>query len=327
MSGSGKTLSEFEIISRYFIHDTGAHNAAVELGIGDDCALLSIPAGQRLAVSIDTAIEGRHFPVAAPAADVAYRTVAAAASDLAAMGAKPVAATLALSLPEVNELWLAAFSQGFKQALQDFGLVLMGGDTTKGPLVITVQVHGLVPNDKALLRSAAKVGDAVFVSGYLGDAAAALKVFSGELALESAQSEYLRQRFYRPQPRLALGQALLPIANSAIDISDGLLADLGHIAQRSGMAAEINIEQLPLSPVLSSLPDRLLWQRLALTGGDDYELCFTVPPAQVDLIQTIAEQQNLPLTRIGSVVTGEGVRCLDAQGNVVSLDATGYQHF
>lgn len=319
-------LSEFAIIERFFT-DRSATLSAGELGIGDDCALLSIPAGFRLAVSIDTAVENRHFPAGGDPADVAYRCAAAAASDLAAMGARPLAATLALCLPAADESWLSPFSQGFKQAMQDFGLQLIGGDTTKGPLTITVQVHGLVPNGQSLLRSGAQLGDLVFVSGSLGDAAAALQVIAGEVELSDEHRDFVYRQFYRPQPRLALGQALLPLATSAIDISDGLVADLGHIASQSGVGAQLFVEQLPLSPALTCGFGKTIGHQLALTGGDDYELCFTVPAALEAQIQQLARECHLDLTCVGKIVSGHGVTCLDGQGEPVHFPRTGYQHF
>ena len=326
MTNEPESLSEFEIIARFFTEDTGNADG-VDLGVGDDCALLSIPPGQRLALSIDTAVAGRHFPHDAAAADIAYRTVAAATSDLAAMGATPVAATLALTLSQVDQPWLEQFSRGLQQAMQDFGMALVGGDTTRGPLTITVQVHGFVPDRQAMLRSGARVGDRIFVSGCLGDAAAALQLFAGELTLDQAQADYLYRRFYRPQPRLALGRALLPLASSAIDISDGLLADLGHVAAASGVAAQIVLDRIPLSDVLNAHKHSEAIMRGVLSGGDDYELCFTVPEISVDKLEDVARQCQLRLTEIGRMVEGSGVLCLDNDNKPVPVEVAGYQHF
>ena len=333
MSPAGKSPSEFEIISLYFSGLSSSSSSSssvadsVQLGIGDDCALLSIPAGQRLAISIDTMVEGRHFPASALPSEIAYRAVAVAVSDLAAMGATPVAATLALTLPSADEAWLAQFSRGIGEAMSDFAMSLVGGDTTRGPLTITVQVHGTLPNDQALLRSGAEVGDDIYVSGVLGDAAVALKLFEGTLDLPAESADYLRRRFYRPSPQLALGKALLPLASSAVDISDGLLADLGHITEKSGVGAELDIEQLPLSPVLAGLSDRETVLRSALSGGDDYELCFTATPANREVLAAVAVQCHVALTRVGSIIAGSGVRCLDSEGQPFQLPASGYQHF
>jgi thiamine-monophosphate kinase len=304
-------VSEFTLIYRYF--SSLGHGGAVDLSVGDDCAILRLEAGERLATSVDTMVEGVHFPADSFPEDVGFRAVSAAASDLAAMGARPIGMTLALTLPAADELWLHAFSEGVAAAVARYRLPLVGGDTTRGPLTITVQVLGALPLEQALLRAGASPGDAVYVSGYLGDAAAALEVLAGNWRPEPAQAEYLLDRFQRPQARIALGRELLGLATAAIDISDGLLADAGHIAAASGVRLIIDPQLLPLSPALASHPDvgqRLRW---ALTGGDDYELCFCLP---------VGAQAPPGCTRIGRVETGSGVDCgldLDA--------AVGYQHF
>lgn len=322
------------MIARYFSQGLLDSSAGlIDVGIGDDCAVLSVPAGQRLALSMDTLVAGRHFPHDAMADDIAYRAVAVAASDLAAMGATPLAATLALTLPSADQVWIKSFSQGLGAALRDCQLSLIGGDTTQGPLCISVQVHGLLPNEKSLLRSGAQIGDSIFVSGCLGDAAAALALFSQQLHTDTAGQEYLQQRFYRPQPRLALGQALLSVASSAIDISDGLLADLGHITARSGVAARIYSERLPLSRVLSAHPDRAQAFSWALAGGDDYELCFTVSPRHLSTLESVASQCNISLTAIGTILPASsgrpenGVECIGSDGKPVTIAVSGYQHF
>ncbi|MBA6411555.1 thiamine-phosphate kinase [Parahaliea sp. F7430] len=306
---------EFDLIYRYF--SSLGRGPAVDLSVGDDCAILKLQPGERLATSIDTLVEAVHFPAEAFPEDLGFRAVAVAASDLAAMGAKPVAMTLALSLPEPDELWLHTFSEGLAAAVKAFDLPLVGGDTTKGPLTITVQVMGALPADKALLRSAAQVGDMLCVSGPLGDGAAGLSVVQGEWEGRwqgGAQfADYLEQRYYRPSPRLALGQQLLGSATAAIDISDGLLADAGHIAAASGVKLVIEPELIPLSAALAALKDREQALRWALSGGDDYELCFCLPSGS-----------PVPkgCTRIGQVVAGEGVEC-----NSSVISQAGYQHF
>ncbi|MBN7795492.1 thiamine-phosphate kinase [Parahaliea mediterranea] len=304
-------LSEFDLIYRYF--SALGRGDAVDLGVGDDCAILRLPPGARLATSVDTVVEGVHFPEDAFPEDLAYRAVAVAASDLAAMGARPLGMTLAITLPVVDELWLRAFSEGLAAAVTDFDLPLVGGDTTRGSLCIAVQVFGALPGGKALLRGGAAVGDSLCVSGTLGDGAAGLAVVSGDWRGDPEQGDYLERRYYRPTPRLALGLELLDTATAAIDISDGLVADAGHIAAASGAKLVIDPQLLPLSPALQALPDREQALRWALSGGDDYELCFTLPPGA-----------ELPAgcTRIGRVEAGEGVDCgLDLAGPV------GYQHF
>lgn len=333
-----EALTEFDIIARFFDDqgkvatdvDAGMKagpDLGVELGVGDDCALLSVAPGQQLALSMDTLVAGRHFPLDARPEDIGYRALAVATSDLAATGAKPYAATLALTLPEADTRWLQAFSAGLHQGLADFSMRLVGGDTTRGPLSITLQVHGTVPSGAALLRHGASVGDSVYVSGWLGDACAALQVFNGQGRFSPSHQAYLRQRFYRPTPRLALGEALRGIASSAIDISDGLVADLGHIAERSGVAAEIVLPDLPLSAALTDCDDREQVLAWAATGGDDYELCFTVSPQREAQLAAIADRCGVSLCRVGSILPGTGVQVVDGNGQPISFAHSGYQHF
>lgn len=304
-------LSEFALIYRYFSHL--GRGAAVDLSVGDDCAILRLQDGERLATSVDTMVEGVHFPKDCFPEDIGYRAVSVAASDLAAMGARPLGMTVALTLPVADELWLHAFSEGLAAAVSAYQLPLVGGDTTRGPLAISVQVLGALPMDQALLRGGARVGDAVYVSGTLGDAAGALAFLRADWQPSPEHAEYLLGRFNRPQARLALGMQLLGRASAAIDISDGLLADAAHIAAASGVKILIDPESLPLSPALCSHPERETVVRWALTGGDDYELCFCLPAAA-----------SVPpgTTRIGQVQAGAGVDC----GLAIDMPA-GYQHF
>lgn len=305
------SADEFSLIARYF--SAFGAGPAVTLGVGDDCAILQLGPHERLATSVDTVLEGVHFPLDSLPEDVAYRAVAAAASDLAAMGARPLGMTLALTLPAADELWLHSFSQGLGAAVAAFSLPLVGGDTTRGPLSITVQVLGALPAGLALTRAGAQLGDEVYVSGTLGDAAAGLAVLQGEYRPAPAVAEYLEQRFFRPTPQLALGALLLNSATAAIDLSDGLLADAGHIAAASGVQLRINAEALPLSAALQAHPNRAQALGWALAGGDDYELCFCLPPGA-----------DVPAgcTRIGDVVEGAGVLCPGFEPL-----AAGYRHF
>jgi thiamine-monophosphate kinase len=305
--------SEFTLIYRYF--SALGRGDAVDLSVGDDCAILRLGEGERLATSVDTLVAGVHFREDSFPEDTGFRAVSVAASDLAAMGARPLGMTVALTLPEADDFWLNAFSQGLATAVSDYKLPLVGGDTTKGPLTITVQVLGALPLDGALLRSGARVADEVYVSGTLGDAAAGLAFLSdSELCAPAPDNAgFLEQRFNRPRARLELGRELLGRASAAIDISDGLLADAGHIAAASGVKLVIDPEQLPLSAALtaSASPEQArLW---ALTGGDDYELCFTLPAG---------ESAPPGCTRIGQVEQGEGVDC----GMALDIPP-GYQHF
>jgi thiamine-monophosphate kinase len=304
-------LSEFSLIYRYFSHLGRGH--AVDLSVGDDCAILRLQDGERLATSVDTMVEGVHFPKDSFPEDIGFRAVSVAASDLAAMGARPLAMTVALTLPEPDELWLHAFSEGLAAAVSTYLLPLVGGDTTRGPLAISVQVLGALPMDQALLRSGAKVGDDVYVSGTLGDAAGALAFLHNDWQPNPEHAEYLLERFNRPQARLALGMKLLGRATAAIDISDGLLADASHIAAASGVKIRIEPDRLPLSPALIHHDNAETARGWALTGGDDYELCFCLPAGEAPPPGT---------TLIGRVEAGAGVDC----GLAIDMPV-GYQHF
>ena len=303
--------SEFDLIYRYF-SALGA-GPAVDLSVGDDCAILRLESGERLATSVDTMVEGVHFPADMFPEDIGFRAVSVAVSDLAAMGARPIGMTVALTLSEADEFWINTFSQGLAQAVSEYNLPLVGGDTTRGPLTITVQVMGALSLDKALLREGAQVGDNVYVSGTLGDAAGALAFLNGEWQPEPDAAEYLLERYHRPKARIALGIELLDSATSAIDISDGLLADAGHIAAASGVCIELESAALPLSSALVSNTNSGTILKWAISGGDDYELCFTLPP-----------EASVPrgCTQIGRVTAGQGAN-IDQN---VDFE-TGYQHF
>jgi thiamine-monophosphate kinase len=303
--------AEFTLIYRYF--SALGRGDAVDLSVGDDCAILRLAPGERLATSVDTMVEGVHFPADSFPEDIGFRAVSVAASDLAAMGARPLAMTVALTLPAADELWLHAFSQGLADAVSAYRLPLVGGDTTRGPLTISVQVMGSLPAEQALLRSGAQAGDQLFVTGNLGDAAAALAFLAGDWRFEPDDAEYLLERFNRPRARLDMGLELLGHASAAIDISDGLLADAGHIAAASGVKLCIEPQLLPLSPALASCADPQQARRWALSGGDDYELCFCLPPGAT---------APPGCTRIGMVEHGSGVD----SGADVDIPP-GYQHF
>lgn len=314
---------EFDLISRYFRELAPPEpGGPVALGIGDDCALLNCPPGRQLAVSTDTLIAGRHFPENTDPESVGHKALAVNLSDLAAMGAEPSWATLALSLPEGDEAWLAGFARGFGALAREHGLALIGGDTTRGPVLsITVTIAGTVKSGQALCRDGAKPGDGVYVSGELGAAARGLnRWLTGELAL----GDPALLRLDRPQPRVSLGRALRGVASAAIDISDGLAADLAHICVASAVGAELDTDKLPLAPEVRKADDALA---LALSGGDDYELCFTVP-ADREMMLSLALGGDLPAcTRIGTVTEGEGLVLLDAEGVRLSLPAAGFNHF
>ncbi len=315
-------MNEFDLIRRYFA-GRGVRRDDVPLGIGDDAALLTPPLGQSLAVTVDTLLSGVHFAADIPPADLGHKALAVNLSDLAAMGAEPAWAILALSLPQADEAWLAAFAEGFFALAGRHSVQLVGGDTTRGPLSVTVQVQGFVPQEKALTRRGARPGDHVFVTGSLGDAGAGLAIEQGRLEFAGPPADFLLARLHRPTPRIDAGLALRGLATAAIDISDGLAQDLGHILAASGVGAVLDIDRLPLSDeLLASGIDRP-W-RLAVSAGDDYELCFTAP---ADADRGVADVLDCPLIRIGRITCEPGQHWLDAAGQPAELPSHGWDHF
>jgi thiamine-monophosphate kinase len=317
--------SEFSLIEQYFSHLT-TERADVTLGIGDDCAILQCPAGKELAVSIDTLVEGVHFFADVDPHALGYKALAVNLSDLAAMGADPAWFTLALTLPDYNPAWLEGFSSGLAKAAKASGIQLVGGDTTRGPLTISIQVHGLVDAGQAMRRDGAKPGDRIYVSGTLGDAGAALKHrlegWSPEF-LDDSDWTALQQRLEYPTPQNELARTIRQFASAAIDISDGLLADLSHILNRSAVGAKLLTHQLPLSSSMKKLPQKLATE-LALSSGDDYELCFTVPQELV----TEFEQRCSDVTCIGEITSESGLILVDADGQEITATIRkGYDHF
>jgi thiamine-monophosphate kinase len=328
-------MGEFDLIERYFKRPT--HKAA--LGVGDDCALLKPTEGMQLAVSSDMLVEGRHFLSTVDPVRLGHKALAVNLSDLAAVGAEPLAFTLALSLPRVDEAWLAGFSNGLLRLADAHGCELVGGDTTQGPLNICITVFGEVPPGDALLRQNAQVGDDIYISGTVGDARLALEVFRGTHTLSGEAFEQARLRMEQPTPRVALGTALRAVANAAIDVSDGLLGDLGHILKRSGVGAQIDTTWLQASGrfgeaylpagitiVMADLP----WNKrleFALAGGDDYELCFTAPVNQRELVHAAAWETNTPVTRIGRITQAQGLVVLDPQGQPIAKRFAAFDHF
>ncbi|HEY6094178.1 MAG TPA: thiamine-phosphate kinase [Gallionellaceae bacterium] len=316
-------MPEFDLIERYF---TRATPSAI-LGVGDDAALVRVAPGMELAISTDMLVCGTHFFSDADPFLLGHKTLAVNISDMAAMGAAPRWATLSLALPEENAAWLERFSAGFFAQAEQHGVALIGGDTTRGPLNLCVTIMGEVPVGAALRRDGAKAGDEVWVSGKLGDAALALAHLQGRVVLDEAQLAAVRPALHQPQPRVALGLALRGVASSAIDISDGLLADLGHILERSKLGAEVDFAALPVSDHLRPYLAQALGQRCVLAGGDDYELCFTAPAARHGDIQRIAAQLALPLSRIGRIMAGSGCSLRAADGSAMTIKETGYDHF
>lgn len=319
--------NEFQLIQQFFQREQAEQPAeGVLLGIGDDCALLQIPVGKQLAVSVDTLVADIHFPAHADPELIAERALRTNLSDLAAMGADPLWFTLALTLPEANENWLGSFSRGLFKCAREFGIALVGGDTTSGPLSITIQVMGAAEPTNTLRRDGANIGDFVLATNFLGDGAAALAAIQTPQLFDGEHAEYLQQRFYRPMPRLYESGLIRDIANSALDISDGLVADLQHICDASDLGAVIDVENLPLSPAVKSLNNNSQAYQWALSGGDDYELCFTVPPEKMTDIAMLIAQGKLHATVIGEMIAGNKVIC-EYEGEPFELAITGYQHF
>lgn len=316
-------LSEFELIQRHF---TRTAPDAV-LGVGDDCALLQPSAGMQLAVSTDTLVAEVHFFDDADPQQLGWKSLAVNLSDLAAMGATPRWATLALTLPEVDDDWLAAFATGLYRCADQFGVSLVGGDTTRGALSLTLTIIGEVPPNQALRRDGARPGDEIWVSGTLGDAALALAALQGRANLTDADLATLAARLHTPTPRVELGLALRGLATSAIDVSDGLLADLGHILTRSGVGAVVEYAQLPLGEIVHDYAAHPAFDDCVLSGGDDYELCFTAPAAHRQVLSEIAARLGVRLTAIGCIRAEPGLILRDAQGQALDMRHTGYDHF
>ena len=320
-------MSEFEIIARYFTRPH-AHSARVALGLGDDCALLTPGAGLQLAVSTDMLVAGCHFFPDADPFNLGHKCLAVNLSDLAAMGARPLGFTLALSLPEVNSVWLSEFSRGMFALADHFHCELIGGDTTRGPLNICITIFGELPIGSALLRSTAQIGDDIWISGALGDARLALAAMQHEINLPEAAFELAATRLHRPSPRIALGLALQNerLAHAAIDLSDGLTGDLGHILSRSACGATINLDAVPLGPVLAQ-QTQAVQRRYVLSGGDDYELCFTAPSRHRATIHALAEAIHTPVNCIGHIEAMPGLRLIDQHSQALDLPFSSYDHF
>ena len=321
-------MGEFELIRRYFQRAGAAPNPAVALGISDDCALLQPAPGMQLAISCDMLVEGRHFFADVDPEALGHKALAVNLSDLAASGARPLACTLALSLPQADEAWLAAFARGLFALADAHGCTLMGGDTTRGPLNLCLTVLGEVPTGQALLRSGARPGDELWVSGTLGDARLALEALQGRRSLPSDLLQTARQRLERPTPRVALGLALRGIATAAMDLSDGLAGDLGHLLQASRCGARLEAAVLAELPATRDASlDEGTRLGLVLGGGDDYELLFSAPAAQRDAVLAAGRASGVPLTRIGQLEAAPGLRVIDAQGRPLAGPHTSFDHF
>jgi len=323
-------MGEFELIRRHFQRPGKNLPGQVALGIGDDCALLRPAPGHQLAVSTDMLVEGRHFFADVDPASLGHKALAVNLSDLAAMGARPLGFTLALALPRADDLWLAALARGLFELADAHACPLVGGDTTRGPLNLCITVFGEVMPDRALRRDAARVGDDLYVSGRTGEARLALELMLGTAWATGYAApgalQRLRSRLERPTPRLALGQALAGVAHAALDLSDGLAGDLGHILRASDVGAEIALASLPLAPDLSALP---VAQRIEclLNGGDDYELLFTAAPATRGAVAAAAAASQTPVQRIGHITEGSRLRLLDAAGHAIGFRPASFDHF
>ena len=317
-------MGEFELIRHYFAAAACARaGREVALGIGDDCALLAVPIGEQLTISTDTLVAGVHFPDPCDPYLLGQRALAVSTSDLAAMGATPIGFTLALTIPCIDSDWLAEFARGLDIMAAGCDMRLIGGDTTRGPLSMTLTVFGRVPVGEALLRSGAKPGDLLCVGGALGDAAGALPIVLRERPGGSAHAAALLRRYWSPQPQLSLGQALRRKATAALDISDGLLADCAHIAAASGVSLQIEQSRVPTSDALRTFSGAEGALQCALAGGDDYLLAFTLPAGELSSLL----QEGWPVHVIGRAAAGEGVELFDGDGNAVTSDARGYNHF
>lgn len=326
-------MGEFDLIEIIRAR-TAQSRDDVHLGIGDDAALLMPPAGHELAVCVDTLVEGVHFPVGTAPEDLGWKALAVNLSDLAAMGATPAWALLALTLPAADARFVERFADGFAQLARTHKLALVGGDTTQGPLGVTVTVHGFVPEGRALRRAGARPGDVVCVTGTLGDAAAGLRCLDRSdphadrlLNAPAGTREHLLARLNRPTPRVAAGLALRGMASACIDVSDGLLADLGHLCTAGSVGAEIDAATLPMSSALLTLFDDEARLGFALAGGDDYELCFSVPPDRAAHATADLARLGCGVTRIGRIVEGSGVRVRDAHGQTLATPRRGWEHF
>ena len=317
---------EFELIRRFFLKKNASRDPKVLLGIGDDAAVLAVPNGMELVAAVDTIVSGRHFLEGASARSIGHRALAVNLSDMAAMGAAPAWAPLALTMPGADVSWLEEFSSGLLELAAEYGVELVGGDTTLGPLTVSVQILGLVPAGTALRRDGARAGDLLAVSGTLGDAAAGLTFSRQRMLGPTADMAALIQRFEYPAPRVRLGLAARGVANAAMDLSDGLVGDLPKLAQASGLAAHVDVEKLPLSAAMRGAAGSQQARDWALGGGDDYELLFAISPESFPVLERSAGQLNLTLTPIGQLRAGAGVTW-SLNGEEFAPGVSGYDHF
>ncbi len=318
-------MKEFKIIEKYF-SELGPKRKDVELGIGDDCALVNPADIKSVAISCDTLVEGTHFLPQMPVKDLGYKSLAVNLSDLAAMGAEPAWMTLAITLPDVNEQWLEEYSEGLYEIADYYGITLIGGDTTKGPKSLTITVNGQVPPKLALRRSGAQIGDWIYVTGTLGDSALGLDVILGNCQVPEDHKAYLISRHYRPTPRVLAGQSIRGLATSAIDLSDGLVSDINHILKASDVGANIAVDALPLSDALVDSVSKEHAVEYALAGGEDYELLFTVPDIQTGALDTVLKQTGVRYTKIGQITAGRKLMLRQGRQEYI-FHKQGFKHF
>lgn len=318
--------SEFELIKKYFQHLTD-DDPSVQCGIGDDAAIIKIPADMELALSVDTLLQDTHFPAQTDAYDIAYKSLAVNLSDMAAMGALPKWTLLSVSLADNDEVWLEKFAAGFRDLAKQHSVSLIGGDTSKGPLSITVQILGLVPAGTAVKRNGARLGDLIYVTGTLGDAGLGLDILNAKYPVAEQHKKFFLDCLNRPDVSVDAGLRLRNIASSAIDISDGLIADLGHILKASEVGAEIAVEKIPLSAAMQQCVDNAAAWNYALTSGDDYQLCFTAAAEKHEQIMNTFREIKVPVCCIGEITQGSELVCKDIDGNNFKPSSHSYQHF
>jgi len=318
--------SEFELIKKYFQHLTD-EDPSVKCGIGDDAAIIQIPQGMELILSMDTLLEDTHFPAETDPFDIGYKALAVNLGDMAAMGAVPKWVLLSISLPKNDEDWLKEFASGFLKLAKQHSVSLIGGDLSRGPLSVTLQIQGLVPTDTALKRDGAQKGDLIYVTGSLGDAGVGLDIIQGKLSIDNENKVFFINSLNRPEVSVEAGLRLREIANSAIDISDGLVADLGHILDASHVGAEIEVEKIPLSEAMQQCIEETTAWDYALTSGDDYKLCFTASAAQHELIINIFREINIPVSCIGKIKGETGLQLKIPEGTCFEPSGKSYEHF
>jgi len=319
-------ISEFDIINHYFAKRTQSRGDVV-FGIGDDCALLQPPTDKQLVTTVDTLVSGIHFPENTKPQDIGWKSLAVSLSDIAAMGANPAWVSLSITLPSADPNWISSFCDGFFDLLDQYHCQLITGDITHGPLSISTFVHGFITPNKAILRSTAKEGDLIYVTGTLGDSGLALDVLNGKPTLNEKDKKFVLEKLNKPQPRVEEGKLINDYANSGIDISDGLAQDLGHILEDSGKGALLNLDAIPLSDAVKNNVEKPKALEYALKSGDDYELCFTLSPEDKEAVEKLVHKFDCGCVCIGVIESQTGLRGQQADGKIIHITQEGYQHF